>query len=164
MVSPSAQPDLDPSWVAESNLPRILAVTGIFNLLALISVGLRLYARIGLLRTPGRDDFMMVLAAVSIFFLHSAHFDLHIQLGSLAGYICFILQGYHGLGRHSRTISREDVQAFIHIGFWQSVISAIGALGCLKISIAFFLLRMSNHRWYSRTLWALIGMLDPISA
>jgi len=77
MVSPSAQPDLDPSWVAESNLPRILAVTGIFNLLALISVGLRLYARIGLLRTTGRDDFMMVLAVVSIFFFHPAPFDLH---------------------------------------------------------------------------------------
>ena len=77
MASPSAQPNLDPSWVAESNLPQILAVTGVFNLLALISVGLRLYARIGLLRTPGRDDFMMVLAVVSIFFFHPTQFDLH---------------------------------------------------------------------------------------
>lgn len=57
---------LDPNWVAETNLARSLAVTGIFNILALTSVSIHLYARIGLLRTPGRDDFMMVLAIVSI--------------------------------------------------------------------------------------------------
>ena len=66
MASPSVQPMLDPNWVAETNLARSLAVTGIFNILALTSVSIHLYARIGLLRTPGRDDFMMVLAIVSI--------------------------------------------------------------------------------------------------
>ncbi|RMZ67700.1 integral membrane [Pyrenophora seminiperda CCB06] len=143
MASSSAQPSLDPNWVAESNLPRILAITGVFNILALISVGLRLYARIGLLRTPGRDDCMMVLAV----------------LGALVGWICFILQGYHGLGRHSVAISKADMQVLSKLGFWQSIVSAIGALGCLKISIAFFLLRLNNSKWYSRTLWGLIGMV-----
>jgi hypothetical protein len=65
MGPPSAQADLDPQWAAQSNLTRFLALTGIFHILALISVGLRLYARIGLLKTPGRDDFVIVLAAVS---------------------------------------------------------------------------------------------------
>jgi hypothetical protein len=57
---------MDPQWAAESNLARILSLTGIIHLLALISLGLRLWARIGLLRTPGRDDVAVVAAAVSL--------------------------------------------------------------------------------------------------
>jgi hypothetical protein len=54
------------------------------------------------------------------------------------------------------------IQGFDHVGFWQSIISAMGALGLLKISIAFFLLRLSNDRWYARTLWVLIGQYTPL--
>jgi hypothetical protein len=68
-----------------------------------------------------------------------------------------VLEGYHGLGRHTSTLSKESIEVFANIGFWQSIISAIGALGLLKISIAFFLLRLSKHKWYARSLWALIG-------
>lgn len=67
MTAPSSQADLDPQWAAQSNLTRFLALTGVFHILALISVGLRLYARIGLLKTPGRDDYVIVLAAVSTY-------------------------------------------------------------------------------------------------
>jgi hypothetical protein len=67
MSSTSAQPIPDPAFAAESNLARILAITGIFHFLALISVGLRLYCRVGLLKTPGRDDVAIVLAYVSVF-------------------------------------------------------------------------------------------------
>lgn len=65
MTAPSSQADLDPQWAAQSNLTRFLALTGVFHILALISVGLRLYARIGLLKTPGRDDLVISPAAVS---------------------------------------------------------------------------------------------------
>lgn len=53
-----------------------------------------------------------------------------------------------------------DGEAFDHIAFWQSIISAIAALGLLKISIALFLLRLSSNKWYSRSLWALIGFVS----
>ncbi|KNG51770.1 integral membrane protein [Stemphylium lycopersici] len=138
---------MDPKWAAESNLTRLLALTGVFHFLALTSVGLRLYVRIGLLQSLGRDDVVIVLAA----------------LAALGGWICFILQGYHGFGRHTKTISDEDMVEFTHIGFYGSVISAIGALGLLKISIAFFLLRLRNNnlwRWYSYCLWALIALVS----
>lgn len=39
-------------------------MTGVIHLLALASVGLRLYVRIGLLRTPGVDDGFVVGAVV----------------------------------------------------------------------------------------------------
>ena len=71
-TSPSAESAVDPKWAAESNLTRLLALTGVFHFLALISVGLRLYVRIGLLRSLGRDDVVIVLAAVRIFLITSS--------------------------------------------------------------------------------------------
>jgi hypothetical protein len=47
-----------------------------------------------------------------------------------------------------------------HAGFWQSIISAHVALGSLKLSIGFNLLRLSTSRWYSWSLWATIGILS----
>ena len=64
---------MDPKWAAESNLTRLLALTGVFHFLALISVGLRLYVRMGLLRSLGRDDAVIVLAAVRIFLITSPY-------------------------------------------------------------------------------------------
>lgn len=82
------------------------------------------------------------------------------QLLALGGYICFVVEGYHGLGRHSKVVSKADLVVFEKASFCQSIISAIAALGMLKISIAFFLLRLSKNKWYSRSLWALIGKLN----
>ncbi len=46
---------------------------------------------------------------------------------------------------------------FTQAGFYQSIISATWALGFLKISIAFNLLRLSTHKWFRWSLWATIG-------
>ncbi|EUC43007.1 hypothetical protein COCMIDRAFT_101999 [Bipolaris oryzae ATCC 44560] len=146
MSSTSVGPPVDPKWAAENNLPRLLALTGVFHIAALTSVALRLFVRLGLLRSLGKDDIAIVLAA----------------LGALGGWICFILQGNHGFGRHAKVVSKEDMEEFTHIGFFGSIISAIGALGLLKISIALFLLRLKNNnmwKWYSRCLWALIALV-----
>jgi hypothetical protein len=70
------------------------------------------------------------------------------------------MQGYHGLGRHSKIVAKTDLITFEKISFFQAIISAIGALGLLKISIALFLLRLSKNKWYSRALWAIIGKLE----
>lgn len=70
----------------------------------------------------------------------------------------FIIQAKHGLGKHQDTISKEDFMIFSHAGFWQSIISATWALGFLKVSIGFNLLRLSSSKWYSWALWATIGI------
>lgn len=46
---------------------------------------------------------------------------------------------------------------FEKISFFQAIMSASGALGLLRMSIALFLLRLSKNEWYSRSLWPLIG-------
>lgn len=43
--------------------------------------------------------------------------------------------------------------------FVQAIVSASLALGFLKISIGFSLLRLSSNKWYSRILWALIAFV-----
>ncbi|KAK1990895.1 hypothetical protein LX36DRAFT_663814 [Colletotrichum falcatum] len=73
--------------------------------------------------------------------------------------VVFVIQAFYGLGKHKDTISRPDQVVFLKVGFVQSIVSAIAALAFLKISIALSLLRLSRNKWYSRTLWALIGFV-----
>jgi len=132
----------DPERVAESNTEMIMSVLSVFHFVALVFVSLRLYARVVVIKSPGKDDWTMVLAALFAFG---------------GGWITFLLQSQRGLGKHTDTISREDKVIFDKLSFWQSVLSATCALGLLKISIAFNLLRLSKSRWYKLALWATIG-------
>ncbi|KAL2151051.1 hypothetical protein VTH82DRAFT_6149 [Thermothelomyces myriococcoides] len=137
---PGSATAIDPARAAESNTGMILGVLTVFHAIALIFVGLRIYARAVIIKTFGKDDVFIVLSA----------------LCAIGGWSVFIYQAGHGLGKHEDTISPEDKILFAHAGFWQSVISANWALGFLKISIGFNLLRLSSGTWYRRCLWATI--------
>jgi len=138
----------DPERVAESNTEMIMSVLSVFHFVALVFVSLRLYARVVVIKSPGKDDWTMVLAALFAFG---------------GGWITFLLQSQRGLGKHTDTISREDKVIFDKLSFWQSVLSATCALGLLKISIAFNLLRLSKSRWYKLALWATIVFVSCYS-
>lgn len=71
--------------------------------------------------------------------------------------IIFICQAYNGLGRHYETISAAEFTQFLKLSFVQSIVAHITALALLKISVALSLLRLSRSRWYTWSLWALIG-------
>lgn len=131
---------IDPAWASENNLPRILGVVGVFHFLALLFVGVRLYTRIIVVKSPRSDDVVMVLAAI----------------GALGGYIIYLSQIKYGLGRHAVLSSSEDKIEFSKLGYIQSIVVHIVALGLLKISLALSLLRLSRTRWYSWALWSLI--------
>ncbi|KAK4243124.1 hypothetical protein C7999DRAFT_18479 [Corynascus novoguineensis] len=132
--------EIDPARAAESNTATILGVLTVFHAIALIFVSLRVYARAFVIKTFGTDDVFIVLCA----------------LCAIGGWSVFIFQAGHGLGKHQETISKEDMLVFQHAGFWQSIISATWALGFLKISIGFNLLRLSSGGWYRWCLWATI--------
>ncbi|KAK7431940.1 hypothetical protein QQZ08_001559 [Neonectria magnoliae] len=138
---------IDPVWAAESNVPRIIAITTVFHVLALICVGLRLYVRLGMVKAAGRDDWTMVGSA----------------LCALVGWIIFVIQAFHGLGRHRLTIDILDYIELQKVGFWQSIISATCAMALLKISIALNLLRLSQSKWYFWSLWISIGFVSAYS-
>ncbi|KAK4156003.1 hypothetical protein C8A00DRAFT_13028 [Chaetomidium leptoderma] len=141
MASPTGGPkEIDPVRAAESNTATLISVLTIFHGIALVFVALRVYARAFIIKTFGRDDVCMVLSAIC----------------ALGGWVVFIIQAQHGLGKHQETISQDDLIIFQHAGFWQSIISATWALGFLKVSIGFNLLRLSTSKWYSWSLWATI--------
>ncbi|TQN73581.1 hypothetical protein CSHISOI_01878, partial [Colletotrichum shisoi] len=144
-INKTAAEALDPEWAAESNTARILAVVTTFHVLALSFVGLRVYAKVRVLRAPGLDDLMILLSA----------------LCALGGWIIFVIQANYGLGKHYETIEKHDYMVFQKVGFWQSIISAGLAFMWLKISIAIYLLRLSKnmkHKWYKWALWVMIGV------
>ncbi|TID03810.1 hypothetical protein CH35J_001880 [Colletotrichum higginsianum] len=135
---------IDPAWAAESNTARILAVVTVFHVLALISVGLRVYARVWVIRAAGWDDLMIILSAVC----------------AIGGWSIFIVQADHGLGKHFKTIDKKtDYVTFQHASFWQTIISATGALMWLKLSIALSLLRLSTTKWFKWSLYAILGII-----
>lgn len=62
--SPSA-PDLTSDYIAYTNAPVLLAQAGSVFGIALAVVMLRIYVRVHMLRSFGKDDWTMVLAMVS---------------------------------------------------------------------------------------------------
>jgi len=133
---------IDPTRAAESNLLQILAVLTIFHILALVCVSLRVYSRVVVVKSPGIDDVCMVLSAAC----------------AIGGWAAFLLQARHGLGRHQEALSKDDLVAFRHAGFWQAIVSATCALAFLKLSIGFNLLRLSTCKWYTWCLRVTMGM------
>ncbi|KXH52105.1 hypothetical protein CNYM01_00436 [Colletotrichum nymphaeae SA-01] len=148
----TAPTPLNPAWVAESNTARIITVVTVFHLLAQTSVALRIYARIWVIKAPGWDDAVMVLSAAST--QHRAPILLPAETD-------LVERAQYGLGKHFSTIDKKyDYVVFNHVAFWQSIISAAGALMFLKVSIALSLLRLSKTGWYKWALWSTIGFWD----
>jgi hypothetical protein len=71
--------------------------------------------------------------------------------------ITFIIMSQYGLGRHRQVISDEDHAYFRRVAWVYSVTTPVIAYSILKISIACSLIRLSRSKWYSWTLWGLMG-------
>jgi len=56
---------IDPARAAESNTSMLLGVLTTFHIIALVFVSLRLYSRFFVIKSPGKDDFCIILSAVS---------------------------------------------------------------------------------------------------
>ncbi|KAH8898825.1 hypothetical protein GQ53DRAFT_635613 [Thozetella sp. PMI_491] len=132
---------VDPARAAESKTAETLSILAVFYGLAMIFVGLRVYVRAWMIKAFGKDDVVMCLCA----------------LFSLAGFVCLVIQGQHGLGRHQDTISADDYRIYKMAGYWFIAVQTTVALGLLKVSIALNLLRFSGGtRWYFLALWTTI--------
>ncbi|KAK8116932.1 uncharacterized protein PG998_005213 [Apiospora kogelbergensis] len=103
---------VDPTRAAESNLCWILGVTAAFHGLALILVGLRVYIRLAIVRSFGKDDAMIVMSALCAL---------------LGGMVTYIVAALHGLGRHADTIPKEYYKEYLKMTFIQAIVSTIGA-------------------------------------
>jgi hypothetical protein len=59
-----APQNIDPARAAESNLGYLLGVTATFHTIALMFVGMRMYARVVIVKAFGRDDALILAATV----------------------------------------------------------------------------------------------------
>ncbi|KAK5656011.1 hypothetical protein OQA88_5149 [Cercophora sp. LCS_1] len=83
----------DPVINAESQSGTIWAICIAFSIGSIVFLGLRLYTRFTLLRCAGPDDYTIIIAEL---------FALLTALGAS-------MEARHGLGRHSWTISADDI-------------------------------------------------------
>jgi hypothetical protein len=73
--------------------------------------------------------------------------------------VTYILASQHGLGRHTDTLEKADHHEYLKLTFIQAIVSSIGGMAFLKLSVGFSLLRLGIPPLYTRMLWVLISKL-----
>ncbi|CAG8975941.1 hypothetical protein HYALB_00007072 [Hymenoscyphus albidus] len=125
-----------------TNAPTILATNGILTLMAMVTVAARLYVKSVMLKTTGRDDWVILAAMIC-------------GLGTMQ---CFIGETHYGLGMHIDAVSIEDQQEQLHWQFFHTLFVTTG-ITLVKVSISFLLLRIVPDRNYRIFLWSTIVFL-----
>ncbi|KAI6778522.1 uncharacterized protein J7T54_005046 [Emericellopsis cladophorae] len=135
----------DPERVKETQTAMIIGVITAVHSIALLAVVVRTYIRLVILRSPGVQDALMVISAIT----------------ALVGTIILFMQVPYGLGRHADTIPRPDLAAIGKFSFIHTVVPLLGGIGFLKISIALELKKFNGSiwRWYNITLWCLVAFV-----
>jgi len=140
-IRPRYTPLHDTAYCDASNISEILGVTGAFTGAALIAVILRMYVRTRMLKFVGTDDYV-ILAAMTL---------------ALGTFVCFVAETYYGLGRHDICISPAEMETFLKWNFFNSICIMLGVIS-VKISIAFFLMRLAPRNAWKKGLWGAIGL------
>lgn len=145
--APPGLPPLTPEYIAYTNAPQIMAITSSFFAIALVVVLLRCYVRITMLKVFGIDDWIMVFAMIM----------------ATAVFVCFKLECDYGLGKHFFVLLSDPVMYmhFAKILYIHSILVMVG-ISLVKISIAFFLLRLTgiaSKTPYSRFLYGVVGFI-----
>jgi hypothetical protein len=71
--------------------------------------------------------------------------------------VTYILAAQHGLGHHTDTIETEDYYEYLKLTFIQAIVSSIGGMAFLKLSIGFSLLRLGSPPLYTKMIWSLLS-------
>ncbi|KUJ23497.1 uncharacterized protein LY89DRAFT_713942 [Mollisia scopiformis] len=129
-----------------NNLPRnqdvgpvLMAVTGIFAGLVLITTSCRVYVRI-MSRVFGWDD-AMILVTVAF---------------ALARLAVEIKQSQHGNGKHRVYLSTYDYM-MINMWGWYAQVFLFAAVACLKVSIGFLILRIKDTKTFKILVYTLMA-------
>ncbi len=143
MSALAAVPDeslLTPEYVAYSNAPLLLTQFGSLFAAASIVVLLRFYVRAVMIKSFGKDDWLMLLA----YTFAAATFGVYVE------------QTRVGMGKHLAviTMDQQKYKDFLRLRQVASILATFG-VALVKISIAYFLLRLVVHRGY---VWFLHGL------
>ena len=80
------------------------------------------------------------------------------QIFGIGVFVCFIGETRNGVGMHTKYIRPDEFKRMLHWQFFHSLIVTVG-ISLVKLSVAFFLLRLvpgKNYKWF---LYGVIGML-----
>ncbi|KAK8065225.1 hypothetical protein PG997_011972 [Apiospora hydei] len=133
---------IDAARAAETHLPRILGVSAAFHAFALILVACRVYTRACLVKSFGKDDALIITGALC-------------TLGG--GMIILIVEGQHGLGHHTETLSDDDIMMYNMLSWVQSLLVSSIGMASIKVSVGCSLLRLSTNKRFRQLIHGLIG-------
>lgn len=124
----------------ESRVTFIPGITGAFSCAALVVVLLRLYVRTCMLRFVGPDDFAIILAS----------------LMAIGTFICMCGESSYGMGHHEEWMHPWMFEPYFKWLFAHSLMVMLGVV-LVKISIAFFLMRIMVQKRWKTFLWCSVG-------
>lgn len=153
-------PELTAEYIAYTNAPNLLAQTGAVYALALAAVILRFYVRVFKLRFFGKDDWVMLLATVSVVpgsMIRVRLLSRCIQSLATATFVCYVQEMSLGLGRHMAVIqmNEKSYRELLKVRQIHMVCVMIG-ISVVKISACLFLLRLTASRAH---VWFLNGLV-----
>ncbi|KAK5122536.1 hypothetical protein LTR85_003799 [Meristemomyces frigidus] len=122
--------------MVDSKRDEVLAVAVVFTILTWVTLSLRIWVRVGMLKSFGRDDWAM-LATQGFFSLY-----LICQLGGVV----------YGTGQHLSALEPADARQALSFWFFCEVFYVISTI-LLKVAIGLFLLRVAQkplHIWIIR--------------
>ncbi|ETS77036.1 hypothetical protein PFICI_10910 [Pestalotiopsis fici W106-1] len=113
----------------ENRGPQLLVVCITLLTIAIISMSLRIFTRVFIVKGFGRDDFLMVFASIS--------FTLFVT--------CAITGVHYGTGRHHKDLSTPQIETAMKY-WWLCYIWYCVSMITSKLSIGVFLLRITVQR------------------
>jgi hypothetical protein len=151
---------ISPDVMNYTNGPVLLAQTGSFFAVALLTVCIRSYSRRFIVNSFGKDDWAMLFALVSI---ETTRYSRHTDSLQACAVVCFASYTYQvtlGVGRYVAVVQSDQAsyQQILKACQVHMIFVVIG-ISMAKISVAFFLLRLTIRRLYSYFLWGVVIFL-----
>ncbi|PBP28427.1 hypothetical protein BUE80_DR000494 [Diplocarpon rosae] len=125
-----------------TNAPSILAINGAFCGFAVTVVMVRMYARAIVLKAVGKDDWLILAA----------------MMCGIGVFACYVGECSNGKGMHSASIRPDEFVRILQWQFYHSVIVTVG-ISLVKLSVAFFLLRLVPSKSYRIFLYCIVAFL-----
>ncbi|KAL8928413.1 MAG: hypothetical protein Q9172_000899 [Xanthocarpia lactea] len=124
-------PDSPPQGGHQNKAPMLRAVLSSELAIATIIVALRFFCRIRLTRSPGMDDWIMLATIIC----------------AAVGTTVALVGMTYGIGRHFWDLQHDDAVFATKLD-WLCQAFVITALTIGKVSVAFYILRLSNTKWH----------------
>lgn len=159
-------PSITAEYLSYNKGPLYLVIVATLGSIALSTFLLRVHTRIKLLHFFGIDDCLCLVAVVShpkIKMIKRSESNPHaLQFCSIGALVVFIALERLGIGKHIYAIPAENLTQLVRWQWYFTLFIVIG-ISFVKLSVAFFLLRIIHRPYYRRFLYNMIGLLVPLT-